>query len=72
MFEVGKLTDESLDSFLSELEKVTLLFELIFKMSKTLKKKNEANVNQICNMGRTFSARNVQLSLCLHVRRWTA
>lgn len=39
MFEVGKLTDESLDSFLGELEKVTLLFELIFKMSKTPKKK---------------------------------
>lgn len=31
MFEVGKLTDESLDSFLSELEKVlhTILFLLI-------------------------------------------
>lgn len=39
MFEVGKLTDESLDSFLSELEKVTLLFELIFKMSKNTKEK---------------------------------
>lgn len=48
MFEVGKLTDESLDSFLGELEKVMILFELMLKMSKTLKKA-EANVDQICN-----------------------
>ena len=28
MFEVGKLTDESLDSFLGELEKASLIFFL--------------------------------------------
>ena len=29
MFEVGKLTDESLDSFLGELEKASLIFFFI-------------------------------------------
>ena len=30
MFEVGKLSDESMDSFLTELEKVKILFFLLF------------------------------------------
>ena len=66
MFEVGKLTDESLDSFLSELEKVTLSFELIFKMSKTLKKKMKRMLMKYATWGEP-SRRETFSCLCVYM-----